>query len=333
SGSSSCAARRASPGCGASRAGGTRRAGCSPGSTAGSPGGLNTPIGRKPKRCPASWRNEGLRMFSPSCSRENRAGRRFCVHCGAGLELACPSCGARSEPGERFCGQCGTEVQVLDPESRISVPSSTQPPTPKTPAERRQLTVMFCDLVGSTALSAKLDPEELRAVVRAYQQAGAAVIDRYGGLFSQYLGDGLLVYFGYPVAHEDDAARAIRAGLEIVANVGPGHAVPLHVRIGIHTGLVVVGEMGRGDKREQLALGETPNIAARVQGLAAAGSVVISATTQRLIAGLFECQDLGPQTLKGISTPLSVYQVVGEGPAQSRFEVAMQTGLTPLVGR
>src|SRR4029453_16600913 len=273
SGSSSCAARRASPGCGASRAGGTRRAGCSPGSTAGSPGGLNTPIGRKPKRCPASWRNEGLRMFSPSCSRENRAGRRFCVHCGAGLELACPSCGARSEPGERFCGQCGTEVQVLDPESRISVPSSTQHPTPKTPAERRQLTVMFCDLVGSTALSAKLDPEELRAVVRAYQQAGAAVIDRYGGYIAQYLGDGLLVYFGYPVAHEDDAARAVRAGLEIVAApqdpaVGATPLAPLQIRIGIHTGPVVVGEMGGGSGHAKLPLGETPHISARVQGLA-----------------------------------------------------------------
>jgi class 3 adenylate cyclase len=211
-------------------------------------------------------------MFCASCGHENRAGRRFCVHCGAGLELTCPSCGARSEPGERFCGECGTEVQVPGAGSRVSISSNTQHPTPKTPGERRQLTVMFCDLVGSTALSAKLDPEELRAVVRAYQQTCAAVIERYDGYIAQYLGDGLLVYFGYPMAHEDDAARAVRAGLEIVAApqdraVGATPvAAPLQIRIGIHTGPVVVDEMGGGRRHEQLALGETPNIAARVQG-------------------------------------------------------------------
>ena len=142
-------------------------------------------------------------------------------------------------------------------------------------AERRQLTVMFCDLVGSTALSAQLDPEEYRAVVHAYQQVRAEVIGRYAGQVAQYLGDGLLVYFGYPTAHEDDAQRAVRAGLEIVEAIrgqekqkalNPRLSQPLQVRIGIHTGLVVVGEMGGGDKRELLAMGETPNIAARVQG-------------------------------------------------------------------
>jgi class 3 adenylate cyclase len=277
-------------------------------------------------------------VLCPSCKHENRAGRRFCVHCGAGLGLACPSCGARSEPGERFCGECGTGLQVFGAGSRASIPSDTQHPTPKPPGERRQLTVMFCDLVGSTALSAKLDPEELRAVVRAYQQAGAAVIDRYGGYIAQYLGDGLLVYFGYPVAHEDDAARAVRAGLEIVAApqdraVGATPLAPLQIRIGIHTGPVVVGEMGGGSRHEQLALGETPNIAARVQGLAEPDSVVISAATQRLVAGLFNCQDLGPQALKGISIPVSAYRVSGESAAQSRFDVALRTGLLPLIGR
>jgi class 3 adenylate cyclase len=142
---------------------------------------------------------------------------------------------------------------------------------------------MFCDLVGSTALSAKLDPEELRAVVRAYQQTSAAVVERYDGYIAQYLGDGLLVYFGYPVAHEDDVARAVRAGLEIVA--APQHrtvgailvAHSLQIRIGIHTGPVVVGEMGGGSRHQQLALGETPNIAARVQGLAEPDGVLVSA--------------------------------------------------------
>jgi class 3 adenylate cyclase/predicted ATPase len=211
-------------------------------------------------------------------------------------------------------------------------------------AERRQLTVMFCDLVGSTALSEQLDPEELREVVRAYQEVSAAVISRFDGHIAQYLGDGLLVYFGYPVAHEDDAARAVRAGLGILAElphlnaqlqstVGAHSRAPLQIRIGIHTGPVVVGEIGSGEKREQLALGETPNLAARVQGHAEPDTVVLSAATQQLVAGLFECQNLGPQTLKGISTPLSVYRVVGESEAQSRFEVAVGTGLTPLVGR
>jgi class 3 adenylate cyclase/tetratricopeptide (TPR) repeat protein len=246
--------------------------------------------------------------------------------------------------------------------SEFRVPNSPQPPALQTPnpelrtsqspaGERRQLTVMFCDLVGSTALSEQLDPEELREVIRAYQQSSAAVIERYEGHIAQYLGDGLLVYFGYPTAHEDDAARAVRAGLEIIEALrkwvpsplvgegqGEGEAgahghAPLQVRIGIHTGLVVVGEVGGGAKREQLALGETPNIAARVQSQAAPSEVVVSATTLRLLHGVFAIEDLGPQALKGISTPMALYRVVGESAAQSRFEVAVGIGLTPLVGR
>jgi class 3 adenylate cyclase len=198
---------------------------------------------------------------------------------------------------------------------------------------------MFCDLVGSTALSERLDPEDLRAVVQAYQTACVGVIERFAGHVAQYLGDGLLVYFGYPVAHEDDAQRAVRTGLEIVGAI---HELPLRntqlqqplqIRIGIHTGPVVVGEIGSGEKREHLALGETPNLAARLQALAEPDTVVLSAVTHRLVAGLFECQDLGPQALKGVSTPLAAYRVVRESEAQSRFEVALSTGLTPLVGR
>ncbi len=220
-------------------------------------------------------------------------------------------------------------------------------------AERRQLTVMFCDLVGSTTLSAQLDPEELREVVQAYQETCTKVIRRYEGYVAQHLGDGLLVYFGYPAAHEDDAVRAVRAGLEIVAELSrlneqmsvtvgarrrraptdPTTTPPLQVRIGIHTGLVVIGEIGSGEKREVLALGETPNIAARVQGAAEPDTVVVSTMTHHLMQSLFECQELGPQTLKGISTPLSLYRVIGESTVQSRFEAAVGFGLTPLVGR
>ena len=207
-------------------------------------------------------------------------------------------------------------------------------------AERRQLTVMFCDVVGSTALSTQLDPEELREVIQAYRETCATAIARFGGYLAKYIGDGLLVYFGYPLAHEDDAARAVRTGLEIVEAIQhlsfPTIQLPrpLQVRIGIHTGLVVAGEMGTEAQPEPLAIvGETPNIAARLQEKAEPNSVVLSPTTYRLVSGLFECEELGPQTLKGLSTPLVMYRVIGESVAQSRFEAAMQTGLTPLVGR
>jgi class 3 adenylate cyclase/tetratricopeptide (TPR) repeat protein len=211
-------------------------------------------------------------------------------------------------------------------------------------AERRQLTVMFADLVGSTALSEQLDPEELREVVRAYQQTSTEVIRRYDGHIAQHLGDGLLVYFGYPAAHEDDAQRAVRTGLEILVGLRSLNARlpptirarlphPLQVRIGVHTGVVVIGEIGSADKQEILALGETPNIAARVQGQAEPDEVVISGATLRLVEGLFECHDRGLHELKGISTPLPLYQVTRESPAQSRFEAAVRTGLRPLVGR
>jgi class 3 adenylate cyclase len=211
-------------------------------------------------------------------------------------------------------------------------------------AERRQLTVMFCDLVGSTPLAEKLDPEDLRQVILAYQQTCAEQIHRFGGYLARYVGDGLLVYFGYPQAHEDDAARAIRAGLGIVAALpdlnsrlqqtfSVLHDFPLQVRLGIHTGPVVVGEVGEGANREHLALGETPNIAARVQGAAEPDTVVISAATYRLVQGLFDCEELGAPALKGSTTRLALYRIMRESAARSRFDVSVSKGLTPLVGR
>jgi class 3 adenylate cyclase/predicted ATPase len=199
---------------------------------------------------------------------------------------------------------------------------------------------MFCDLADSTRLSGQLDPEDLRDVIRAYQTTSAEVIERFDGYIAQHLGDGLLVYFGYPKAHEDDAQRAVRAGLGLLDAMGPlnirlesDHSTRLAVRIGIHTGPVVVGEIGSGDRREHLALGDTPNLAARLQGLAAPDTVVMSAATARLVHGYFTCQDLGAQTLKGMDTPVRVAQVLGESPAQSRLDVAAASGFTPLVGR
>jgi predicted ATPase/class 3 adenylate cyclase len=207
-------------------------------------------------------------------------------------------------------------------------------------AERRQLTVLFCDLVDSTVLASQLDPEEWREVVRAYQETCAKVIARYEGHIAQYLGDGLLVYFGYPQAHEDDAQRAVRTGLGIVeamaqlnARLGRERGVELAVRLGIHTGLVVVGDVGGGARHEQLALGETPNLAARLQSIAAPDTVVISAATLELLGGFFAYQSLGTPLLKGFAQPLEVYQVLFENMARSRLEAAGRIGLTPFVGR
>jgi TOMM system kinase/cyclase fusion protein len=207
-------------------------------------------------------------------------------------------------------------------------------------AERRQLTVLFCDLVDSTVLSRQLDPEDLRAVVRAYQDTCARVIARYDGHIAQYLGDGLLVYFGYPQAHEDDAQRAVRAGLGMIEAMGQLNTrltqeqeVCLAIRLGVHTGLVVVGEVGDSSRQEQLALGETPNLAARLQGIAAPNTLVISTATRQLLGGFFACEPLGASLLKGFAQPLEVYQVLYESMARSRLEAAGSTGLTPLVGR
>jgi class 3 adenylate cyclase/tetratricopeptide (TPR) repeat protein len=198
--------------------------------------------------------------------------------------------------------------------------------------------VLFCDVVGSTALSEQLDPEDYHRVVRQYHRTCDEVIQRYAGFVPQHLGDGVLAYFGYPTAHEDDAARAVRAGLEMVAAVQRLSSLPfevkeLQVRIGIHTGPVVVGEIGGSSKRELLAMGETPNVAARLQSLASPQTVVLSLATQRLVAGLFAYQDLGALSLKGLSTPTQVYQALGESDARNRFEVEASIGLTPLTGR
>ena len=199
---------------------------------------------------------------------------------------------------------------------------------------------MFCDLVESTKLSSQLDPEEYREVVRAYQSACTEVIQHYDGHIAQLLGDGLLVYFGYPQAHEDDAQRAVRAGLGILNAMGAlnqrlpqAKGLHLSLRMGIHTGLVVVGEMGGAGRQEQLALGEVPNLAARLQGLAASNTVVISDATSRLVQGYFACQDLGAQTLRGVAEPVQVYCVLQESGARGRLDVAVTRGLTPLVGR
>ena len=219
-----------------------------------------------------------------------------------------------------------------------AAPSDTLPligtPTKDT-AERRQVTVMFSDLVGSTALSARMDPEDLREVISAYHKCATETVRRFGGFVSQYLGDGVLVYFGYPQANEDDAERAVRAGLELVAAVRElkTHAT-LQARVGIATGMVVVGDlMDAGNAKERGIIGETPNLAARLQGLAAPNSVVIAESTRRLLGNLFELEDLGPKELKGISGPVRAFAALRPTSVEGRFEAFHESGLTELVGR
>jgi class 3 adenylate cyclase/tetratricopeptide (TPR) repeat protein len=218
----------------------------------------------------------------------------------------------------------------------LPAPSASTGAKPQDAAERRQLTVMFCDLVGSTALSARLDPEELRDVYAAYHRCVAAVIERSGGFVAKYMGDGVLAYFGYPRADEHDTERAVRAGLTLVEAV-PGLDIAgqtrLQVRIGIATGLVVVGDLiGEGAAQEQAVVGETPNLAARLQALAEPGTVVIAPSTRRLTAGLFDYEDLGAVEIKGFAAPVTAARVVRESAVEGRF-AALRTTATPLVGR
>jgi class 3 adenylate cyclase/tetratricopeptide (TPR) repeat protein len=201
-------------------------------------------------------------------------------------------------------------------------------------AERRQLTVMFCDLVGSTPLSTRFDPEDLREMVSAYHRCVADTVARFAGFVAKYMGDGVLVYFGYPEAHEDDAERAVRAGLAVIEAVGGlTTSEPLKVRLGIATGLVVVGDLiGEGAAQERGVVGETPNLAARLQALAQPETLVIAESTRRQIGALFEVEDLGPQKLAGFAEPQRAWRVLGESGEVSRFE-ALRSGTTPLVGR
>jgi class 3 adenylate cyclase len=217
----------------------------------------------------------------------------------------------------------------------VAAKSSAPNVSPDDRAERRQVTVMFSDLVGSTALSARMDPEDLREVISSYQKCVAETVRRFGGFVAKYMGDGVLVYFGYPQAHEDDAERAVRAGLELIGVVSALRPnAPLQTRVGIATGLVVVGDLiGSGEAQERGIVGETPNLAARLQGTAEANVVVIADSTRRLLGNLFELRDLGARDLKGIAGPLRAWAALRPASVEGRFEALHTTGLTALVGR
>jgi class 3 adenylate cyclase/predicted ATPase len=275
-------------------------------------------------------------MECPNCHSETPDKSKFCISCGAALPARCPSCGSANPAGAKFCLECGQKLAGT-PTTPATSPAVSPAPRTEGSAERRQLTVMFCDLVGSTALSARLDPEDMREIIGAYHRCCAEQITKAGGFVAKYMGDGVLAYFGYPQAHEDDAERAVRSALaltEAVPKLRAGHDAALQVRVGLATGLVVVGDLiGEGDAQERGVVGETPNLAARLQALAEPGQLVISNSTRRLTGGMFEYHDLGKVTLKGLGDPVQAWVVTGSSRIEGRFEAHHETKLTPLVGR
>ncbi len=253
------------------------------------------------------------------CGHQCPEGSRFCPACGTPLAARCGGCGASLVPTARFCGECGAAVAGETPRSDLAADG-----------ERRQLTVLFCDLVGSTELSSSLDPEDYRELVRGYQTRADQAVERFGGHVAQHLGDGLLVYFGWPRAFDDAAERAVRAGLALVDALADSE---LHLRVGIHTGPVVVSDIGSAGHSEMLALGETPNLASRVQALAAPDTVLLTAATHRLASGMFVVEDEGEHKPKGVREPVRVYRAVAASGIRSRFAATAARGLTPFVGR
>ena len=310
--------------------------------------------------------------FSPpntncsDCEAELPPNARFCPQCGTAVKSLCPSCGIETERGAAFCHGCGSRLGKSS-ESVTPSPAASPSPVEKAPAsaplyedltgeladsltgrfqfsegghaERRQLSVIFSDLASFTQLSQELDPEDLNAVVHEYYAACRAVCERYSGEIANYLGDGVLIFFGYPAAHEDDAHRAVRTGLAIVEAVialsqrlenAIGH--PLKVRVGIHTGLMITDD-DRSGNWQRMAMGDTLNIAARIQSVAEENSVVISSATQKLVQGFFSYDSIGTHSLKGVETPQELYKVLHESTARCRLEAVESSSLTPLTGR
>jgi class 3 adenylate cyclase/tetratricopeptide (TPR) repeat protein len=265
-------------------------------------------------------------MECPRCRKSNLDDARFCESCGAPLARLCPECGRRAGADARFCAGCGVALDAGAPAA----------PAAADAGERRQLTVLFCDLVRSTELSSRLDPEDWGAALALYQKAGDAVVARFGGHVAQHLGDGLLAYFGWPQALDDAAERAVRAGLELVDTAAgvqiEGRA--LVARVGVHTGPVVMGALGGGRAAETLALGDVPNVAARVQAAAEPGAVLITGSTQRLVSGLFVLEEQGERALAGVPEPVALYRVRQASGVRGRLHAAATARrLTRFVGR
>jgi class 3 adenylate cyclase len=239
--------------------------------------------------------------------------------------MRCSKCGADNRETAKFCDSCGAALRQV-------TPATSTDRTTSTAGERRHLTVLFCDLVGSTALAARLDPEHWREIIASYHRVATEAITQFGGHVAQYLGDGVMAYFGWPEAHENDAERAARAGLAILESISRLNEKPVYAklaaRVGIHSGAVVVGA---GAGKETDVFGDVPNIAARLQAIAEPATVLITGDTERLVAGLFEIEERGARRLKGIEHVVQICQVIR--PSGTRGRLSASPTLTPLTGR
>src|SRR5437879_1252107 len=303
-------------------------------------------------------------MQCPRCQHENPAGVKFCGECGAPLALLCPACRSSNPVGNKFCGECGAPLGG-DRSPRSSVPLAEVVPTPleskyATPqtytpkhlaekiltsksvieGERKGVTVMFADVSGFTAMSERLDPEDVHAIMDRAFEVILGEVHRYEGTINQFLGDGVMALFGAPISHEDHAHRALSAALAIQRELEPladdvrrMHGVEFRMRMGVTTGLVVVGAIGKDLRMDYTAVGDTVNLAARLLGLAKPGQVVVSGRTQHLRDGFFVFEDLGAFQVKGKVEPVRAYAVISEITGRTRLEVSKERGLTPLVGR
>ena len=276
-----------------------------------------------------------------SCQADNPESGRFCTQCGAALPAKCIQCGAVNSPKNRFCGSCGASLAVATRTSNGFTAQTARPPSPSktnliSGGERRHLTVLFCDIVGSTSLARSLDPEDLNEITRRYYDCCTDAIHQFDGLVANYIGDGVMALFGYPRAHEDDAERAIRAALTIISAVravNPKSKARVRVRIGIATGLVVVGEDGTEPlTKEKTVVGEAPNLAAHLQSESQPNNVLISDATRRLVGNVFKLEELKLGRLKGGKEPVTVWRVTGEKEVTSRF-AAHAVSFTNFVGR
>ncbi|MBV9309417.1 MAG: AAA family ATPase [Solirubrobacterales bacterium] len=270
-------------------------------------------------------------MQCGACGARVATGANFCTQCGASLSGKCARCGAALPEGARFCPGCGVELEVSSHQGRAALGGTEAPE-----AELRQITAVFCDLVGSTEISDRLDPEEFGELMNSYHDKAIAVLASYENEVARFVGDGIFICFGWPEAHEDDPERAIRAALDIAAEIetledGVPAGASLSVRVGVHTGPALVGALRGGSERE-MALGKTLNVAARLQQVAPPGGVVISASTQRVVQGLFVTSDLGQQSLKGLPDPVHTFQVIQPSGVRGRLDAARGT-LTPMVNR
>jgi class 3 adenylate cyclase/predicted ATPase len=278
------------------------------------------------------------------CGFENHDAAKFCRECSAPLLLRCFSCGAENRTPAKFCSQCAAPLEVTStppaPKPQLSrqpIPGEVSGDLGKVKGERRHLTVLFCDLIDSTRIAANLDPEDWREVVTSYHSSAAEAVERFGGYVAQLLGDGLLVYFGYPQAHEDDPQRAVLAGLAILdgmaalnERIASKRFPRLAVRVGIHSGSVVVDE---SNSQSASVFGDVPNVASRVQTAAASDTVLISGAVHHLVSGLFVIEDRGEHPLKGVEDPIRLYRVIQPSGARGRLAAAAVRGLTPFIGR